>query len=425
MKFTLLSTLVVGLAATSSASLFGGARDLAYNKYHENELERWLRDHNVPVPTPADRKNLLNSVKENWDNNVVRPYNSWSVDQSQQYLKSKGIEVKKGTEKNKDALLAQIKSSWQESEAQASTAYADVKSWIFDTWTESQLKAFADKHGIPVPQPRTRDSLLKVVRENSQAAAEKIGETMSYPGDWIYDSWSTSDLKAWFDARGYPVPQPSGRDKLIASLRKNSRQASLSAQSAAASASASAASATESLSEALLNSWSDSDLKAWFDKNGIKVPQGSRRNDLVALARKHSAKLTGDQATQKASSAFHAATTSAGNEYAQATNNAYDYGNFAYSNLWSYVEWAQDQLGLLSDEAKSSAVSARSAASSSASSLASVASKSSSSASVQASKSAVKQGKKAADGATEAATSAKNRVGEAAQKATDYIKEEL
>jgi hypothetical protein len=46
---------------------------LAYNKWHETELERWLSDHDVPYPTPADRKDLENLVKENWQAKVVEP----------------------------------------------------------------------------------------------------------------------------------------------------------------------------------------------------------------------------------------------------------------------------------------------------------------------------------------------------------------
>lgn len=59
-----------------------------------------------------------------------------------------------------------------------------------------------------------------------------------------------------------------------------------------------------------------------LDKNGIKVPQGSKRNELVALARKHRAQLTGDNVSYSASSVFGAATSKAGNEYAKATTNA-------------------------------------------------------------------------------------------------------
>lgn len=59
-----------------------------------------------------------------------------------------------------------------------------------------------------------------------------------------------------------------------------------------------------------------------LDKNGINVPQGSKRNELVALARKHRAQLTGDNVSYSASSMFGAATSRAGNEYAKATTNA-------------------------------------------------------------------------------------------------------
>ena len=90
----------------------------------------------------------------------------------------------------------------------------------------------------------------------------------------------------------------------------------------AASASASAKAAKESLSDAVFDAWSDSQIKEWADKNGIKVPQGSKRNELLALARKHRDTLTGDKIVSSASSAFGAATTKAGNEYAKATDDA-------------------------------------------------------------------------------------------------------
>lgn len=67
------------------------------------------------------------------------------------------------------------------------------------------------------------------------------------------------------------VPQPTTRDKLIASVRRNSRLAYLKAAEASASASASASAAAQTLSDQLLDSWSDSQIKEWADKNGIKV----------------------------------------------------------------------------------------------------------------------------------------------------------
>ncbi|MCJ1473793.1 hypothetical protein MMC13_002444 [Lambiella insularis] len=90
----------------------------------------------------------------------------------------------------------------------------------------------------------------------------------------------------------------------------------------AASASSSAKAAKESLSDSLLDAWSDSQIKEWADKNGIKVPQGSKRNELLALARKHRNQLTGDNVVSSASSAFGAASTKAGNQFAKATDDA-------------------------------------------------------------------------------------------------------
>ncbi|KAF2200930.1 hypothetical protein GQ43DRAFT_432067 [Delitschia confertaspora ATCC 74209] len=460
MKFSFTSALVVGLAAqgTVASTWFSKA---VYNKWHETELERWLADHNIPYPAPADRKDLENLVKKNWNDQVVTPYNSWDAQQLQSYLALKGYESKKGAKDTKDSLLQQVKNYWTETEDTVAQAYGNTRDWIFNSWSDSQLKVFADKHGIPVPQPRNRDSLLRTARENYESVAKKAKQTTAYPGDWLYDSWSNSDLKAWLDARGYPAPQPTSRDKLIASVRRNSRLASLnlkasasaasasaasvgsaatnsaasaasvasaSAGSAAAAASASAASAVNMLSDKLIDSWSDSQIKEWCDKNGVRVPQGSKRNELIALLRKHRAELTGDNVSASATSAYGAATdaygaatTRAGNEYAQATNY------FAWG-----TNWIKHQIGLAVDTASASAVSATNAAGASASSLSGAAAKSASSlsgaaaksassASVKASKSSAsaskslsKSGQKAYDAATESVI-----------KASDYAKEEL
>lgn len=164
--------------------------------------------------------------------------------------------------------------------------------------------------------------MIAAARSNYESVAKKLGPSIHYPGDWLYETWSESDLKEFLDERGVPVPQPSTRDKLIASVRRNSRLASVNLKDTAASASKSAQAAKESLSNALLDSWSDSQIKEWADKNGIKVPQGSKRNELLALARKHRNALTGDTAASSVSSAFGAATTKANNEFAQATDDA-------------------------------------------------------------------------------------------------------
>jgi len=229
-----------------------------------------------------------------------------------------------------------------------------------------------DKHGIPAPQPRTRETLLRSARENYETVAKKSGEAGAYPGDWLYEAWSNSDLKKWLDQHGVPVPQGGARNKMVAAVRRNARLGSFRANSLAASASASgssaassgyaaasgaAANAASSLNDKVFDAWSDSNIKAWFDKNNIKVPQGSRRNELVALARKNWAKLTGDDLNAYGSSAYNSASSIA-SVYSSVASVS---GNSAAS------------------VASKSAVSAASVASKSAASAASVASRSGSS----------------------------------------------
>jgi hypothetical protein len=155
-------------------------------------LERWLSDHDVPYPSPADRKDLENLVKDNWQSKVVDP-----------------------------ATAAGDK---------ASDNYGEAKTWIFDTydlpsqsvlhqltivsWTDSSLKSFLDYHGIPNPQPRNRDKLLTSARQNYDAIAKKAGEYSAYPGDWLYQQWSESDLKEFLDARVSSDPSRAGETTL-------------------------------------------------------------------------------------------------------------------------------------------------------------------------------------------------------------------
>jgi hypothetical protein len=72
-----------------------------------------------------------------------------------------------------------------------------------DFGIESQLKAFCDKHDIPVPQPRKRDTFLQKARSNYETVAKKVGETASYPGNWLYESWSESGELAVIISQAY------------------------------------------------------------------------------------------------------------------------------------------------------------------------------------------------------------------------------
>jgi hypothetical protein len=337
MKLSVVFATGLAVCGVTASTWFPGSK-AAYNKWHETELERWLSDNNVPYPTPADRKDLEDLVQKNWNAAVVEPYNSWDTAQLSSYLQNKGHQVSSEAQQTKDGLLSQVKANWYETEENAHGAFISVRDWILDTWTESQLKAFCDKHKIPVPQPRQRDTILQKARSSYETAAKKVGETSAYPGNWLYESWSESDLKEWLDTHGFPAPQPSTRDKLIASVRRNSRLAYLKAQDQAASATASAQAAYATLTDMIIDAWNESQLKEFADKNGIPVPQGTKLNELRALVRKNRAAIMGDTVASSASSAFGAATSNAQNQYAKATDSASLAAQDAFgqaSNAWS------------------------------------------------------------------------------------------
>ena len=111
-----------------------------YNKWHETELERWLSDHSVPYPTPADRKDLENLVKRNWNDKIVTPYNEWETPQLRSYLEASGSDVSESAEAHRDALVAQVKESWTDTTDSASDAFGNVRDWIFDRYARFQRR---------------------------------------------------------------------------------------------------------------------------------------------------------------------------------------------------------------------------------------------------------------------------------------------
>ncbi|RKF73688.1 Stress response protein ish1 [Golovinomyces cichoracearum] len=324
-----------------------------YNNWHETELERWLSDNDIPYPSPADRKDLEKIVSENWQSKVAQPYSDWNVDQLKSYLKERGIQAQDDAAENKDSLVSQVKNIWYEKEDKSEDAWSNIKDWIFDDWSDSRLRAFADKYGITVPEPQKKESTLQAIRSSYDAIAKKLGQSVAYPGDWLYETWSDSELKQWLDSRGIPVPQTSSRDKLIAQVRRNARVASLKAADAKASASNSASSTSQELTDKVIESWSDSKLKEFLDKNGVNVPQGSKTTELVAIARKHLANISGNTVASSAkgaasgasasgSSAFGAATSGVEENYAAATDDAKILAQDAFDKVVS--GWSDSRL---------------------------------------------------------------------------------
>lgn len=329
-----ISVVVLTAALAGQAVATWGFGKAAYNKWHETELERWLSDHNIPYKKSTERKDLEQLVQDNWQTKVVDSYRDWPEPQLQSYLSDAGHELDMKQKDNKNWLLEKVKGSWHETEKTAETAYGSVKDWIFDSWSVTALSSFLDRHSVPQPQPPTRPSLIETAKNNFNNVATKLGETASYPGNWLYESWTEQDLKTWLKEHGYPVPKKASRDDLISSVRRNSRWASVRAKSKADKA-------ANSVSDSVFDSWNESKLKDFLNRNNVKIPQGSTKNELLALARRNKAYYVDDSASS-ISSGYNAATSSVGSAAASATDSAHYHGQAAFDTLVS--TWSDSRL---------------------------------------------------------------------------------
>lgn len=144
---------------------------------------------------------------------------------------------------------------------------------------------------------------------------------MSYPGNWLYETWSDSELKEYLDKHGYEIPHLINREELIASVRRNSFLRSMEAKKEPEEAARVAAATKENLAEMLFQGWSESDFRNFFKNHGVTLPQGVSKDDLVALARKNKHLLL-EKPTSTAKKAFSATTSNLGKEYTHAKDKA-------------------------------------------------------------------------------------------------------
>ncbi|KAI5305544.1 hypothetical protein KEM56_004112 [Ascosphaera pollenicola] len=268
----------------------------------EVDLKRWLADHDIPHPPHSNREELEQLVRDNWQHKISAPLSH-----------AKG--------RVSDAI---------------GDAIGDAKQWVFDTWDESMIKRFLDSHGVTTPKPSNRNIILQTAKDNYDTIAQKAGETARYPGDWLYAQWSDSQLKEYLDKHGYPVPQHTKRDRLIAAVRRAGFLASKKYEQKYYDASSAVVSAKESISDAALQKWSDADFRKFFEQHGIRVPSGYSREEIMGLVHKYKHLFT-EQARASVSK-IHGAFADQTEKASQATEAAKDEADKRFEDIikmWS------------------------------------------------------------------------------------------
>lgn len=300
-------TLFIGILLVSSP---GRQSHNSVNSWSSVDLRSLLEDNGVTVPKESNRDALLKEVRIHW-NDLTSPLDETSTPDLAKKLGIDAEQLSTNWKKSLGNLKNQADETWSAAWAKSSkladNIYNDVNvwSWTFNSWSNQQLNDLLESAKVVVPSTATRKELLKDVKKNYQKLAEAAGITESskpsYPANWLYNAWSDSDLKKWLDERGIPVPQGSKRNELIATVRKNSRTLYVKGQQARDNLQKTYDISKEDIfdkagkiRENVFDDWSNSELKYWADSHGIPVPQNSQKDEVLAIVRRNRQLLYND-----------------------------------------------------------------------------------------------------------------------------------
>ncbi|KAK9475319.1 uncharacterized protein V1510DRAFT_400493 [Dipodascopsis tothii] len=330
----------------------------AYNNWDSNDLTRWLNRHSIKHSRSQTKDELLGLVRKNWNADSVPLFASWSNEQLGNYLRKKQVRVSDATANNREWLMATVRHHWDEindSAEYAASAASAWTSWLFGTGSESAYQRLMDS--VRPASAQASDSAVAAKGAAASGAAAGLNKAKelygsagaaAYSGSsWLFDAWSDSDLHNWLVAHGHKVPTSSTRASLIASIRKYTDEAAKGAQDVGAKVEDRLADFkhrmfdhTGQIKDSAFNSWSESDLKRFLDAHGVDVPQPTKKDELIALARRNKHLLAAElRDTSAAASAKGASLLHAGKvQVAETGEHAQQLGKDAFKQVvdsWS------------------------------------------------------------------------------------------
>ncbi|KAF9451357.1 hypothetical protein P691DRAFT_699577, partial [Macrolepiota fuliginosa MF-IS2] len=230
----LAATLALCLSANAVWPWTGGAEasttQPAYATWSKAELQQWLEDHKVPVPTHTKQSaesELRDLVAENWYSTTA-----WTYDQY----------------------------------AQAQRSFMDMRDTAFDKWDESKLREFLLRQGVVAPKgPREQ---LVMMAKNYYLGYEGAAKSLA-------SSASTAASEA------------------TAGVSKGAESLATKASSAAAQAETEVARAIDRSKDYVWSTWDDSQMRAYLESKGLlKTKAEKRRDEMVTLMEDYYNKAT-------------------------------------------------------------------------------------------------------------------------------------
>ncbi|KAH3671363.1 hypothetical protein WICMUC_004660 [Wickerhamomyces mucosus] len=278
MKF---STVLQTLLLVSSTLAYS---DVLYS-WNENDLKNYLTDNSIEFKKKSSFKELQDLASKHWNDlqYSIRGEPSHWYDVNN--LKQKALNIYQGRSIN-----APPKGS-------ASDYYYTVKDWVFNSWTESDLKKLLDKSKIKYESHSTRDDLIKVAQDNYEKIAKSHHSSGNYLGDWLYESWDSQALKKWLDENdvGYSSFRDS-RDDLLKKVREHSYEVSTLAEHERERALENLDLGKQSLFDKagkirddVFNTWTSTQLYDWLKSHKVAIDDSIKTNkeELALLAQKN------------------------------------------------------------------------------------------------------------------------------------------
>ncbi|QRV87466.1 Ish1 domain protein [Ceratobasidium sp. AG-Ba] len=316
MKFSAIFATAL-LASSASASWFSSdpSTPAEYAKWNQAQLEQWLKDNNVQVPQGANQKQLRELVQSNWDSAQAwteqkymqasktlqdlkeSAFDTWDESQLRSFLVEHGVVAPSGP---KEKLIVAAKQYYRSyasaassfsaaasatastaiygdygyqasksassasksatsvaasASARAAKALDDSTDYVYSTWSDSDLRAYLEKHGVVKTKAElTRDQLLAQMRTAYGSVANPV-----------YSAWSTSYMHQWLVDHGIiKSDYEKNRDKLIGELQRY----------------------YYGTTDTVYSTWSDNQLRNWLvEHNIIKSDAQIQREKLQKLVK--------------------------------------------------------------------------------------------------------------------------------------------
>ncbi|EPX70492.1 LEA domain-containing protein [Schizosaccharomyces octosporus yFS286] len=321
------------LAALALYSSFYGFS--TYKKQDVSAIKTWLDEHSVPYGTRSTPAEFRDFLVEHYESLIPRfkeatgfESSSWIGKKTSPYFDSAKEKMNKASQH-----IGNVASG---AKGTTSDVWDEQKSRFFDAWNDSQLRAFLARYSdafAPVEKRRLLEklspsSLRKLAVKEYKLLVTKLGET----GDWVYDTWSDNELRTWLHDMGVPIQAHETRPHILSkvketmseqlesgkpvvdSIKKDTTEkadkvgkyaddASKKAEDYAEYASKKLTEAGENVGDDLQKKadklheasqgkgrvatwWSESGLKAYLDARGINIYQPSALDKLWASARR-------------------------------------------------------------------------------------------------------------------------------------------